>query len=393
MTVSYSHRRSLRRIEEAKRKARPELNHFGWDTLGLAEKFTLPECRENIVRVDGSKLSLNEFREQFERPRIPCIITHLTESWQANEKWTTSRIARKYRNQRFKCGEDDDGYSVKLKMKYYVDYMQNSHDDSPLYIFDSGFGDVRARHKTKKLLDDYVVPHLFRDDLFDYTDHKKRPPHRWFVMGPERSGTAIHVDPLGTSAWNALIRGHKRWVLIPPDAPRTVVKPYQSERGKHPEEAVTWFMTVYNRVRSSSWPKEYPVIEARQCPGEIMFVPSGWWHVVVNEDVTIAVTQNFCSVVNLPQVWPKTVKGRPKLSKHWFKRLSYARPEVIAIMEQSMNGPTEEDSSSDSSSSSSSSDDDTSVDENCTTNVCSERSRKRYVVSVVFLIANQWGCT
>lgn len=317
MTVSYSHRRSLRRIEEAKRKARPELNHFGWDTLGLAEKFTLSECRENIVRVDGSKLSLNEFRERFERPRIPCIITHLTESWQANEKWTTSRIARKYRNQRFKCGEDDDGYSVKLKMKYYVDYMLNSHDDSPLYIFDSGFGD---RHKTKKLLDDYVVPHLFRDDLFDYTDHKKRPPHRWFVMGPERSGTAIHVDPLGTSAWNALIRGHKRWVLIPPDAPRTVVKPYQSERGKHPEEAVTWFMTVYNRVRSSSWPKEYPVIEARQCPGEIMFVPSGWWHVVVNEDITIAVTQNFCSVVNLPQVWPKTVKGRPKLSKHWFKR-------------------------------------------------------------------------
>ncbi|PIO57410.1 JmjC domain protein, partial [Teladorsagia circumcincta] len=175
-----------------------------------------------------------------------------------------------------------------------------------------------------------------------------------------------------------------RWVLIPPEAPRTLVKPYDSEKGKHPDEAVTWFMTVYKRVRASTWPKEYPVIEARQGPGDTMFVPSGWWHVVINEDNTIAVTQNYCSVVNLAQVWPRTVKGRPKLSKHWFKRLNQERPELIPIMEQSMRGPAPNESSSDSSSSSSSSDDDTSSDENVpTTNECSGRPRKRRYSEVV----------
>ncbi|KAJ1359621.1 hypothetical protein KIN20_018395 [Parelaphostrongylus tenuis] len=97
---------------------------------------------------------------------------------------------------------------------------------------------------------------------------------------------------------------------------------------------------------------------------------------VANEDVTIGVTQNFCCVINLPQVWPKTVKGRPKYSKHWFKRLNHSRPEVIAIMGQSMHGPTEEDSSSDSFSSSSSSDDETSTDGNCTANVSPVGTRK-----------------
>lgn len=227
-----------------------------------------------------------------------------------------------------KCGEDDDGRSVRVKLKHFLKYQALQTDDSPLYIFDSSFDD---RKETQPLLADYRVPSYFPEDLFELVGESRRPPYRWFLIGPKRSGTTLHIDPLGSSAWNTLLVGRKRWVLFPPDVPKSLVSGKKHVKRDEDDEAVNYFMDLLPRLKAASSRETLRCVEFMQEPGETVFIPGGWWHAVLNVEDSVAVTQNFCSSQNFRGVWRKTRSGRKRMAVKWLAKLDATRPELARI--------------------------------------------------------------
>ncbi|OAX81956.1 hypothetical protein ACJ72_03701 [Emergomyces africanus] len=122
-----------------------------------------------------------------------------------------------------------------------------------------------------------------------------RPDNRWLIIGPPRSGSTFHKDPNATSAWNAVLRGSKYWIMFPSNAagtsatgPRTgpgaalppppgvYVSADQSEVTS-PLSIAEWFLGFHDAAR-----RMHGCIEGICGEGEVLHVPSGWWHLVVN---------------------------------------------------------------------------------------------------------------
>ncbi|KAL2651003.1 hypothetical protein R1flu_019131 [Riccia fluitans] len=241
--------------------------------------------RDNIER--RTSLTLDEFIRDFEEPNKPVLINGALDHWPALEKWDREYLLQHAGEVPFACGP------VNMKLKDYYQYADLVEEERPLYIFDSKFAE-----KAPQLSEDYDIPVYFREDLFSLLGDS-RPDYRWLILGPARSGSSFHIDPNSTSAWNAVVRGSKKWIMYPP----AVVPPgvFPSPDGAEvasPVSLTEWFMNFYEETRRR---KEKPV-ECICRAGEVVFVPNGWWHIVINLEESIAITQNYVSRSNLLNV-------------------------------------------------------------------------------------------
>lgn len=253
--------------------------------------------RDTIDRRDS--LSKEAFRQQYELPNKPVILQNAVSNWPALCKWTQKYLKKAFRGQQILAGD------YPMSFDNFLAYSRQSKDEMPLYLFDKHFA-----HKAPQLAADYQVPEFFDEDLFAALGEEDRPDYRWLIMGPPRSGSTFHKDPNATSAWNAVVTGSKKWIMYPPH----VLPPgvHASDDGADvacPVSLIEWFLNFYKDTQQGPFQPLEGICRA----GEVLFVPRGWWHMALNLEECIAVTQNYVSSANLQHVLNFLKEGRTEM--------------------------------------------------------------------------------
>ena len=145
-------------------------------------------AKNTIPRV--SNLSHDDFANDW--VNSPFILTEPVTKWPVFMDWSAEALLKKFRDIKFRAE------AVDWPLHTYVDYMNDSSDESPLYLFDRSFVEKMGIQVGEREGDgEYWTPECFGEDLFSVLGDE-RPDSRWLIVGPARSGSTFHKDPNAT---------------------------------------------------------------------------------------------------------------------------------------------------------------------------------------------------
>ena len=108
-----------------------------------------------------------------------------------------------------------------------------------------------------------------------FVDRKKiKRPASHFYLGSAGSGAPMHYH---SHSYNVLVFGRKRWVILPP---RHALFSKQ--------HIANWLETEYKALRDDG-----AAMECIQEPGDVLYIPEGWAHGVLNLDDSIGFSTEF----------------------------------------------------------------------------------------------------
>ena len=293
-----------------------------------------------VPRVPAKDMTCEEFVKKYENPNQPVVLSGAAKTWKAFRDWQDPAYLREHTNGRtFRATSGMAPLPANFTLEAFQTYCSNPNlEEGPLYLFDRA-----ALKPDSPLQQDYYVDmqqscpffdpartmmrgdtgnntdkddnnnnnnnnngYFVGHDLFQVLGEGRRPDHTWAIIGGNHSGSVFHIDPNCTHAWNAAICGRKRWIFYPPGVTPPGVHPSaDGDSVALPLSVGEWILTFWREHQhaKATAPLSRRPLECTAFPGDVIFVPHGWWHMVINLDrVNVAITHNYVSRSNLGNV-------------------------------------------------------------------------------------------
>lgn len=150
----------------------------------------------------------------------------------------------------------------------------------------------------------YDAPSYLAAPLHDwlnlYWEERGDSDYRFCYVGVEGTSTALHHDVLCSHSWSANVAGRKLWILYRPELGLKLV----DCRGDAAPSA-------HPCHRPENWQHRFPQlddawegrVEVVQEEGELLFVPSGWYHEVINLTDVLSINHNWLNASNCANAW------------------------------------------------------------------------------------------
>lgn len=224
-------------------------------------------------------LSYPEFAREYLFANRPVVITDALKDWAAIGKWTPEFFKQKYGNLKW----DLNGGSYDTAAL--ADMIVRSTREKPApYLhsiqFEDYFGEIMADISPTP---SYLFPNWLESGLVP----TGTVGHAFYFGGTGGSFPVLHYDTQHTHAFLCQIYGEKEYICYSPDE---TDKMYPDPKKRNLSQVDVW----------KPDPQRFPrFVEAKEIrfkllPGELLFVPAGWWHTV--QMLTPSITVSKCIV-------------------------------------------------------------------------------------------------
>uniref|UniRef100_A0A915PY13 Jumonji domain-containing protein 4 n=1 Tax=Setaria digitata TaxID=48799 RepID=A0A915PY13_9BILA len=181
---------------------------------------------------------------------------------------------------------NNDGKCQKIRLKDYIEMMQKDNRSNVI-----GYAkDWHFQQDSGTSYDMYGLPSVLRFDwinneVWSGGEHDQIGDYRFVYLGVKDTWTPFHMDVMSSYSWSANICGRKLWYFVPPGNEEY----FRINRHTFLEDI---------RTAQSKW-SDANVTSFIQEEGEIVFVPSNWYHQVHNLEDAVSINHNVINAGNV----------------------------------------------------------------------------------------------